>query len=271
MRWLLLLALCAAPAFAVDARLSAMERRMFELLNADRAKNGLAPLGWDAGLADVARGHSLDMATHGFFAHESPTTGSAADRIFKAGLPASATAENLAQDFDVVAAEQHLMESPHHRANILSDAYDRVGIGIVQNAGAIWFTQDFRKAIRLVEPKHEAQALFDAMNKARREAGVPELLPSRALMEIARDTAQREDAEQHVLADLPAELLRKRGVDYRAFWTFVALDRSWTSALKMKQLRSASINRVGLCLIQNRSQDKGLGMLWMVVLLAEFP
>src|SRR5439155_12577610 len=57
----------------------AAEKRMFELVNADRARAGLAALGWDVLLAQVARRHAEDMAEHDFVAHVSPRTGNAVD------------------------------------------------------------------------------------------------------------------------------------------------------------------------------------------------
>src|SRR5688572_13679235 len=146
MRFLLVL-LLASTSFAADARMLQMERQMHELVNADRAEHGLPPLVWDDELAEVARGHSLEMATKSFFSHDSPTTGAPADRIFKAGIPASATAENIAMDFAVTTAEQNLMRSPGHRANILGKNYDRLGVGIVQGPTHLLITQLFRKAL----------------------------------------------------------------------------------------------------------------------------
>lgn len=270
---LLFLAL-ASPAPGVDLRerqLREMERTMHVLVNADRKAHNLPPLEWDEELSAVARAHSLDMMTNDRFSHKSPTTGNAADRIFKAGLGASATAENLAKDFAVETAQQGLMRSPGHRANILSDAYDRLGVGVVEGLGYLWFTQNFRKVLHVADVRKQTQALFNAMNKARREAGVPDLVPSRALMEIARDVANRQNAAQTLFGDLPAKLVRERGIQYRSFWAFTGLDMTTDSALQMKQLLSADINKVGIALVQNRSQEKGLGMLWMVVLLSNIP
>src|SRR6185295_14113766 len=51
------------------------EHAMFERLNRDRAAQGRARLQWDARLSEVARHHSADMRDHGFFEHESPSTG----------------------------------------------------------------------------------------------------------------------------------------------------------------------------------------------------
>ncbi|MDI6871854.1 MAG: CAP domain-containing protein [Bacillota bacterium] len=47
-----------------------------ELINADRAKNGLPALALNVALARVAHLKAQDMAENGYFAHNSPTYGS---------------------------------------------------------------------------------------------------------------------------------------------------------------------------------------------------
>src|SRR5207253_9242370 len=98
----------------------AMEHAMFERLNHDRAAGGLPPLEYDPRLADVGRAHSADMSAHHFFAHESPTNGNLEDRLDAAGYLALKGRENLAEAGDVVGAQDGLMKSPGHHANIMS-------------------------------------------------------------------------------------------------------------------------------------------------------
>lgn len=120
-----------------------LEKRMFELVNRDRVMKGLPALRYDSGLAAVARAHSQDMVTRGYFAHHSSRTGDHADRIQRAGISWSRCGENLALDQSVESAQKHLMESPGHRANILSRDYTHIGIGIVRSGGRIYATQNF--------------------------------------------------------------------------------------------------------------------------------
>lgn len=109
---------------------TAAEQTAFKLLNADRAHAGLPPLVWDEALANVARGHSVDMMTHDFFGHVSPTTGSAQDRVRRAGIDAQLLLENVARAFTAGESERGLMSSPGHRANILNPDVTHVGIGV---------------------------------------------------------------------------------------------------------------------------------------------
>src|SRR5699024_2268707 len=64
-----------------DQQLSQFEQEVVELTNEERAKQGLSPLKADAQLSKVARDKSKDMATNGYFSHNSPTYGSPFDMM----------------------------------------------------------------------------------------------------------------------------------------------------------------------------------------------
>jgi hypothetical protein len=71
------------------------------------------------------------MRTTKVVAHVSPTTGSAADRVRAAKIKTPVVLENVARAYGVGEAHQGLMNSPGHRANLLSSSATHVGIGIV--------------------------------------------------------------------------------------------------------------------------------------------
>lgn len=122
-----------------------LEMQMFELVNQERVTAGLAPLVWDPELVPVARAHSQEMFEEGYFAHESPITGSPFDRLAAAGITYRTAGENLALAPTLEVAHQGLMDSPGHRANILEPSYGRIGIGVVSSPGrGSMFTQLFR-------------------------------------------------------------------------------------------------------------------------------
>lgn len=105
---------------------------IFDLLNKARIENGLDPLAWSGALAAVGEGHAREMYVQGYFSHTSPTTGTVADRTRAAGIPFLVVGENLALAATPGTVHEGLMDSPDHRANILSTAYSRVGIGVVR-------------------------------------------------------------------------------------------------------------------------------------------
>ncbi len=123
----------------------ALEQQMLELVNQERAKEGLAPLRADPELTEVARAHSRDMLARGYFSHGSPEGKDAFGRMRDARVSYLAAGENLAHAPTLAQAHQGLMNSPGHRANILRPAFGRVGIGIV-DAGrhGLMATQNFR-------------------------------------------------------------------------------------------------------------------------------
>ncbi|MEA3249516.1 MAG: CvpA family protein [Patescibacteria group bacterium] len=121
-----------------------MEDLMFILVNAEREAEGLDPLMVDESLVAVARLHGADMFRRGYFSHITPEGFTPADRGLEGGVIFRKIGENIAYAPDLRMAHEGLMDSPTHRANILSTEFTRIGIGI-QNAGArgITFTQNF--------------------------------------------------------------------------------------------------------------------------------
>lgn len=122
------------------------ERQMLNLLNKERVSRGLNPLAADEALREVAHHYAREMLIHGFFSHTSAVDGSSpADRVSRAGIDYMVVGENLAYAPDVYIAHQGLMNSPGHKANILSSDYGRVGIGVI-DAGVYgkMFVQEFK-------------------------------------------------------------------------------------------------------------------------------
>ncbi|HHZ02494.1 MAG TPA: hypothetical protein GX396_06105 [Tissierellia bacterium] len=128
---------------AAPTSVSNYEQRVAELVNVERQKNGLAPLTLDSAISNVARMKSKDMSDNNYFAHQSPTYGSAGDMLTQFGIRWSAWGENIASGQrtpeEVVNA---WMNSEGHRANILSPNFSKIGVGYV-NDGRPYWTQMF--------------------------------------------------------------------------------------------------------------------------------
>jgi uncharacterized protein YkwD/uncharacterized membrane protein required for colicin V production len=140
------LALSAPPARSEEARQlpfqvaaeelapdPAAEEALLALVNGERERAGLPALAPEGALVPIARAHAVEMFAQGYFAHESPATGSPFDRLDAAGVAYLAAGENLAYAPAIEIAHRGLMASPGHRANILSPAFGRAGIGIVRS------------------------------------------------------------------------------------------------------------------------------------------
>jgi uncharacterized protein YkwD len=123
----------------------ASEKEMLRLLNNERRKIGLNTVQANEALRTVARKHCSDMFARGYFSHYTPDNLSPFDRMDTAGITYQAAGENLAYAPNVEIAHQGLMNSPGHRANILSDKYGQVGIGVI-DAGIYgkMFCQEFK-------------------------------------------------------------------------------------------------------------------------------
>ena len=69
---------------------------MIDLVNVERAAEGLPPLSVDASLASAARAHSEDMGLQDYFSHTGLDGRSPADRIADAGYAWNYMGENIA-------------------------------------------------------------------------------------------------------------------------------------------------------------------------------
>jgi uncharacterized protein YkwD len=133
------------------------------VLNAERDRHGLRPLRLNKRLSRAARRHARDMARRKYFAHDSLNGSSFVDRIRRTGYLHGARSwwvgENLAwgtQDRSAPRAITKMwMNSPGHRANILSPSFREVGIGLSlgapvkgRGAPAATYATDFGAARR---------------------------------------------------------------------------------------------------------------------------
>ena len=102
----------------------------------------LAALTEDWELSRVARYKSQDMHDNRYFAHNSPTYGTPFRMLRAFGLSYRTAGENIAMGYAAPAAVvAGWMNSEGHRANILSSAYTKIGVGYVAD-GHYW-TQQF--------------------------------------------------------------------------------------------------------------------------------
>lgn len=122
-----------------------LESKMLEMVNKERVKHGLKPLQADPELTAVARAHSNDMFSRGYFAHNTPEGKNPFDRMRAAGVKFSAAGENLALAQTLEIAHINLMNSPGHRANILQPSFGRLGIGVLDGGFyGLMISQEFR-------------------------------------------------------------------------------------------------------------------------------
>jgi uncharacterized protein YkwD len=126
---------------SVDAR---DEAAMLVLLNHERTSRGLPALTLNTQSRTVARAYSTDMFARGYFSHLNNEGKTPFDRMRAADVKFGSAGENLALAPTLQLAHTGLMNSPGHRANILSPNYRTVGIGIVDGGPyGLMVTQEF--------------------------------------------------------------------------------------------------------------------------------
>lgn len=126
-----------------------IENQIHLLINKERQANALTILEIHPYLTNAARIHSVDMGLNNYFAHDSLDGKKFSDRIYLAGLKCSQSAENIFKIPTIreenIAPEvvSGWMNSPGHRANILSNfTYEGIGVEISTD-GYVYVTQDF--------------------------------------------------------------------------------------------------------------------------------
>ncbi len=125
---------------------SMQEQILLNLLNQDRARNGLPSLALDPELSRLAKLKSSDMNSNHYFAHESPTYGNAGQMLDSFNYKYQGVGENIAHYGSVEKAEAAFMSSDGHRRNILGSQWDKVGIGVAYDEnGNVYVTQLFAR------------------------------------------------------------------------------------------------------------------------------
>ena len=122
---------------------AAQEDEMLTLINQARAANGLPAYRVNSTLHSVARWRSKDMYDRDYFSHDipKPPGGNVFDELHRRGVCYKTAGENIGwNNFPDDVATQTLfngwMDSPGHRALILSKDFTRIGIGAFKGTGA---------------------------------------------------------------------------------------------------------------------------------------
>jgi len=246
------------------------ERRLLGLVNRDRQAAGLTALVWDERVASVSRAHSLDMKTAKFVAHISPTTGSAADRVRMAGIKTPVVLENVARAYGVGEAHAGLMNSPGHRANVLSPQATHIGIGVVlgeEIAGRreLFVTQVFTRVPPKIEPGKVAQLVVERIHAVRA------VKSSAPLAAVAQDLAAglADGRTREALWPAAKKRLDALSGQYTRVGSVVTAAGDVDAIDGKELLGDYKADEVGVGIAQGTHPQLGEGAIWVVVLLAE--
>lgn len=129
------------------ADIKTIENEVVRLVNVQRSQAGLQTLTQNWQLSRVARYKSQDFIDKNYFSHTSPTYGSPFTMMQNFGISFTAAGENIASGQQSAAEVMNAwMNSPGHRANILSPVYTQIGVGLAKDSsGKCYWTQMFIK------------------------------------------------------------------------------------------------------------------------------
>ncbi len=259
---------------APDVDAATAERQLLELVNRDRKAAGLAPLARDARVAQVARAYSAEMQRTNVVAHVSRSSGAAIDRVRAGGIRTGLVLENIAHTYAVAEAHRGLMESPGHRANILSPLATHVGIGVARGARVadrveLFVTEVFIRIPPKVDVGAARAAILQKIAAAKAAAGRgAQLAQSSPLDAIAQPFAEALAAgEPHeaAYADAFKQLDRLSRV-YSFVGSSVGVSGEIETFDGAGVVKSSTFEEVGIGIAQGNHPELGPGAIWVVVL-----
>lgn len=141
----------AAPSSSeADSYIAEIEQAIFTRVNKERSENGLAPLSYNNTMENYARLKSKDMGDRGYFDHANPEGELITAQMKRDGVNYNSWGENIAyiqrDSTNASLADQFMtnwMNSPGHRANILSGNFASIGVGVYKVGNTYYATQEF--------------------------------------------------------------------------------------------------------------------------------
>jgi uncharacterized protein YkwD len=132
---------CAAPADE-----AALADRVVELVNAERAKLGIAPVEENAKLKTIAEDYACRMIAEDFFSHYAPDGDGPGERAIHGGYVFMRLGENLAagQTSPEQVIAEWMASDQGHRENILSPQWSEIGVAVrLGGDRGIYWVQEF--------------------------------------------------------------------------------------------------------------------------------
>lgn len=258
---LLLLLLTLAPiAFPQTSVDSAGAQQLFELINQERAKQGVPALVLNEGLTTAARKHSQKMAESETMLHQFDGEPPLTIRISDENVRTDHDGENIAVDEDAAVAHAMLMRSPPHRENILGQQFNAVGIAVVRNGDLLYVTEDFAHILPSYTDMEADAAAQQAINDYVRSQHLP--MPARKtrtqLVRMACDMALDDKLDGTKTKEIP-------GVTGAVAWTATDLGKLPAGLKKMLAQPLSAGYSLGVCFAPSVSHPGGIYWLVMVV------
>ncbi len=193
-------ATCAGGVFDL-----AGEKQLVDLINRERAKQGVPPLQVDPRLTQAARKHNELAAQHQALSHQFDGEAPLVARFNNENLPSVRQAENVSFAPSVATNHESMMNSPDHRASILNPDYNVVGVGAVRCNGGLWVTEDFAHRLSEYSESQADGLLQKAINQYAQAQGMPAPIrkPQAQLQNMACEMAKNGEVDREGPAQLP--------------------------------------------------------------------
>jgi hypothetical protein len=194
------------------------------------------------------------MVENGRLSHQFSGELSLAERIGGTGARFTLAAENVARTGYVEDVHLALMNSPGHRANILSLAYNAVGIGVAEHQGKIYVAQDFIFLVPMYSDEQFSAAFAEAFTAARKNSGQKAL-------------ATRTDSALHDLACATsgdANKLAGKVGDARSVVVFTSSEPHRLPDEMLGRAANPAFHRMNFGVCFRPDQEHGYGNFWVV-------
>jgi uncharacterized protein YkwD len=232
------------------------ERQLLDMANRERAKAGLPPLQKDEGLTQAARAHGSAMAAQQKLSHQLSGEPNLEHRLAaNTKTQLDQAGENVAFAPTVERAQDSLMHSPPHRANLLNAGYNVAGFSVVRSGSLLYVTQDFGHSLTTYSDEEAEVLIGRSVDGMRARTHLPGL--------------QRMDGKEAALtacAMAEADSLRTPAPSAREVLRYTTSDpkvipENSSRAIQNRAVRSFA---VGSCYARTRSYPTG--MYWVAIL-----
>jgi len=240
----------------LDQSVTLLRSYMLNLVNQDRAQNGLSPLKLDSKLSDLAQLKTDDMAKRDYLSHWNPE-GLTLNQLRKDFGIKPFVSENIALDATPFLAEYGLMSSAAHRMNILKEEWKLVGFGISKSPkGGYLFVQTFSDApVNFSNVGELRTQVINGLNKGRNTS----LLSNENLNVVSQQWSEKMVAEDFFGITSPGnvklvDIIRDTGVK-ETLGTYLVGNSSFDSALDQilsnPALKDGNWKKVGVGIAQD--------------------
>jgi len=217
------------------AEIRTMERVLLFFVNEERSRRSLRPFTFDGTLRLVALRHSRKMAGENRLSHDFPSYPELDSRLASSGVCFTASGENVSRGSDCTMRVIHeaLMNSPNHRANILSSKFEEIGIGIEMKGKAIYVTQVFADLFHpktSLEMENELYAGIRYNSRMNIPVNPSDNNPFQALCRSLASRYALDESPEDLTSSYPEDsitLIRFFQLDLQIIYTLVTTIKRW--------------------------------------------